>query len=79
MTLQDINELEIQAHYCDDYSQFKREMAEVARLRAEHTRANTKAFPSRNARQRVVLRTQEDVQRESRVAIRKALERLECR
>lgn len=45
MTLDQINQMEIAAQHCDDYSQWRREMDEVARLRALHGGGRRVAAP----------------------------------
>ena len=46
MTLDQINQMELAAQHCDDYAQWRREMAEVARLRAEHGGTSRVTQPS---------------------------------
>jgi len=40
LTLEDINQAALAASMCDDYSQHKKEKAEVAKMRAQYRREN---------------------------------------
>ncbi len=77
ITKEYLDELELQAQYCDDYTQYKREMREINQMRLELDKDRVTIYDRNCPSTRTHLRTKEDVERDSKKAIANALDKMD--